>query len=65
MKPVEKIIQTDEERKKELKIINQIFDLTNELFDKKLCGYSVTLTNGWKVSLKNKRYSKQIGVPMS
>lgn len=59
-----KIILTEKEKKKCIEVELKIFELTNYLMDKKLCGLELTLGNGWKISLKNKKFAKQIGVPM-
>ncbi|HSA76908.1 MAG TPA: hypothetical protein VLE02_05135 [Nitrosarchaeum sp.] len=64
MKAVEPIELTDEEKKNYTELEIQIFDITNKLMKSKLCGLQLDLGNGWKVSLKNKRFAKQIGVPM-
>ena len=61
---VEPIEITEEMRKKELTTVIKIFELTNELMEKKLCGFDLTLANGWKVSCKNKAFAKQMDVPM-
>lgn len=63
-KIVEPIEITEDMRKEELPTVIKVFELTNELMEKKLCGFNVTLTNGWTVSFKNNRFAKQIGVPM-
>ena len=64
IKKIERIEITEEMRKKELPTIIKVFELTNELMDKKLCGFDLTLANGWKVSCKNKALAKQMDVPM-
>ena len=61
---VEPIILTEAEKKDCSELEIQIFDITNKLMNDKLCGYELTLDNGWKISFKNKKFSKQIGVPM-
>lgn len=61
---VEPIEITEEMRKNEVSTVIKIFELTNELIEKKLCGFDLTLDNGWKISLKNKRFAKQMDVPM-
>jgi len=60
-KPIE---ITEEMRKEELPTVIKIFELTNELMEKKLCGFDLTLRNGWKISCKNNRFAKQMDVPM-
>ena len=64
MTEVKPIILTEEEKKDCSELEIQIFDITNKLMNDKLCGYELTLDNGWKISFKNKKFSKQIGVPM-
>ena len=64
MNKVEPIEITEQLRKEEVSTVIKIFELTNELIEKKLCGFDLTLSNGWKVSCKNKRYAKQLDVPM-
>lgn len=61
---VKKIELTDEEKKKSTEYELRIFEFTNLMMDGKLCGLEMTLNNGWKVSFKNKKFAKQIGVPM-
>lgn len=55
---------TEEMRKEELPTVIKVFELTNELMGKKLCGFELTLANGWKVSCKNRAFAKQLDVPM-
>ena len=43
--------------------IKEDFDLSNEMIKNKLCGFSVTTDNGWKVTFKNRRLAKQMDVP--
>ena len=64
MTEVKPIILTDEEKKDCSEVEIQIIDITNKLIIDNLCGYELTLDNGWKISFKNKKFSKQIGVPM-
>lgn len=61
---IEPIEITDEMRKEELPTVIKIFELTNELMEKKLCGFELTLKNGWKISCKNRAFAKQMDVPM-
>jgi len=61
---VQPIEITDELRKECTETEIKIFELTNYLMEQKLCGLELTLDNGWKVSFKNKKFSKKIGVPM-
>lgn len=61
---VEPIILTDKEKQESSEYELIIFDITNKLIEGELCGLEMTLNNGWKVSFKNKRFAKQIGVPM-
>lgn len=61
---VKKIELTDKEKEDTTKLEKMVFDITNLLIDDKLCGFELTLQNGWKVSFKNKKFAKQIGVPM-
>jgi hypothetical protein len=63
-KVVEPIVLTEKEKKESSEYELIIFDITNKLIEGKLCGLEMTLNNGWKVSFKNKRFAKQIGVPM-
>jgi len=61
LKPIE---ITDEVREKCTEYEIMIFEFTNKMMNGKLCGIELTLDNGWKVSFKNKKFAKQIGVPM-
>ena len=61
VKPIE---ITKDMKKKYSPIEIQIFEITNKLMNDELCGFELTLDNGWKISIKNKKFSKQIGVPM-
>uniref|UniRef100_A0AAT9J752 ORF17 n=1 Tax=Nitrosopumilaceae spindle-shaped virus TaxID=3065433 RepID=A0AAT9J752_9VIRU len=63
-KVVEPINLTDEDRKKEPPLVAELMDISDKLIEKKLCGFSITLRNGWRISFKNNRFAKQIGVPM-
>lgn len=63
-KPVQPIELTDEIRKECTEYEIRIFEFTNKMMEGKLCGLSLTLDNGWKVSFKNNKFAKQIGVPM-
>lgn len=64
MNKVEPIILTDAEKKECSEYELRIFEFTNKMMEGKLCGLELTLKNGWKVSFKNKKFAKQIGVPM-
>lgn len=61
---VEPIVLTEQERKDGTVITNGIIDLSNEMIKNKLCGFSVTTDNGWKVTFKNRRLAKQMDVPI-
>ena len=61
---VEPIEITDEIREECTEYEIRIFEFTNKMMEGKLCGLELTLDNGWKVSFKNKKFGKQIGVPM-
>jgi len=55
---------TDKMRKEYPPITLQLIEVSNNLMNSKLCGYDISLDNGWKISLKNKKFAKNIGCPM-
>lgn len=59
---VEKIVPTKEEL--ELPILAKTIEITNEMIDKKLCAYNMTFKNGWSVKFQNKRFAKQLDIPL-
>lgn len=61
---VQPIKITDELRKECTEIEIKVFEMTNYLMEQKLCGLELTLDNGWKITFKNKKFAKKIGVPM-
>ena len=61
---VQPIEITEKMRKEELPTVIKVFEITNELIEKKLCGFELTLDNKWEVSFKNRAFAKQMDVPM-
>lgn len=56
------IIITGEE--KEIPHLTECIEISNDLIEKKLTGMEFVLKNGWRITFKNKRYAKELGVPM-